>query len=232
MKMKNGWASFPVDDEIIERAIEIRRSRDKLYKNIFQEKKSDMRHVGEIGEFCFDHFLESYGTGLSKWIVDGKVTNEADFIFANQRIGVKTVKRTVDMKMSYGAQITAKHKDEPVDYYFFCCYEVHRKRMILLGGIAKSDFLRQAQHYKAGDVMHHSYKIREKHGIYNISVDKLMSPEDFVGSILFKYTTERRLSRGSGAKSGYLDSCLSERYGEPNGCHGVDENTGLALLGQ
>lgn len=212
MKRKEGWISLPVDDEVVAYAKRIREDRDKLYGNIYEEADTDMRHVGEIGEFCFDHFVSSYGTGLNKWIVDGKVTNEADFVFAGKRIGIKTVKRKVDMRMSYGAQITAKHKNEPVDYYFFCCYETHTRQLVLLGGIAKSTFMEGAQHYREGEQVHASYRIREKHGIYSIGADKLMKPEVFVGNLLRDYSNERRMR------------ALSARQGVPGTDSTVDTN--------
>jgi hypothetical protein len=197
MKRKEGWISLPVDDEVVAYAKKIREDRDKLYGNIYEEVDTDMRHVGEIGEFCFDHFVNSYGTGLNRWLVDGKVTNEADFIFAGKRIGIKTVKRNVDMRLSYDAQITAKHSSEPVDYYFFCCYETHKSNLIMLGGIEKSRFFDEATYYPEGSKVHANYTIRKNHEIYNIGVAKLMRPEDFVGTILRGYSDERRKRRST-----------------------------------
>lgn len=200
MKVKHDWHAFPVDTDIIESAKKIRAQRDAKYGNIYKEFDTDMRHVGEIGEFAVDHFLSSFGTGLNKWLIEGKVTHEADFIFAGKRIGVKTVKRKVDMRMSYGAQITAKHKDEPVDYFFFCCYETHRQQLILLGGIRKDSFLKDARYYKEGDMVHSSYKIRKGHEIYSIGADRLIAPDAFVRKLLHEHTFERGFYTGAASE--------------------------------
>jgi hypothetical protein len=191
MRRSNGFISIPVEDEVIEYAVSIRKDRDSKLKNIFQEKNTDMRHVGEVGELAFGHYLNQYRADLTKWLVDGKVTHQPDFIFAGQKIGVKTVKRKVDMKMDYLAQITASHQHEPVDFYFFCCFETHTHELVLLGGIEKKRFLEQGKHWVAGEYVHANYQIRQGHEIITICVDQLIQPDRFIRGLLNHYDAKK-----------------------------------------
>jgi hypothetical protein len=190
MRRANGFISSPVEGEVIEYAISIRKDRDSKLRNIFQEEGTDMRHVGEVGELAFGHYLNQYRADLTKWLVDGKVTNQPDFIFAGKKIGVKTVKRKVDMRMDYLAQITARHKDEPVDFLFFCCFETHTKELVLLGGISKQKFLQNGKHWKAGEFVHPNYQIRKGHEIISICVDQLIQPDKFIMGLLNHYESK------------------------------------------
>lgn len=189
MRRGNGFIGIPVGDDVIEYAVSIRQGRDKKHPNIFKVEKTDMRHVGEVGELAFGHYLNQYRADLTKWLVDGKVTHQPDFIFAGHRIGVKTVKRQreVLLKKDYYAQITASHQTEPVDYFFFCCFETSSNELVLLGGIEKSEFLAEGRLFVAGDFVHPKYQIREGHEIISIRLEKLTQPDLFIKSLLSKH---------------------------------------------
>ncbi|MFI6868968.1 hypothetical protein [Nocardia sp. NPDC050406] len=171
-----------VPEEFINEAIRIREERDGLYGNIFTEKCSDLRWVGEIGEICLNKWLRLNTSLPVEWILE-EAAGKADFIVGGSSIGMKTVKRGGPVKAGYTAQITAKHATEPVDHFFFASYEVPRKRLWLLGGIAKSNFMQGATYYGAGDEVHKHYIVREGHEIYNIEIEKLIPPRLWVSSL-------------------------------------------------
>ncbi|MFK4132291.1 hypothetical protein ACI2KR_08355 [Pseudomonas luteola] len=195
MKRQNGFVSIPIDDDIIRFAKQIRAERDRQYGNRFIEEKTDRRELGEVGEMAFGHFLEQYRPDLTEWLVYGETANKPDFIFAGKRIGVKTVKRGVPMRMNYEVGITEHHKDEPVDYYFFCCYELKTNELVLLGGIEREAFIKKAVLYVGGQNVHSNYKIRPGHRLLNIGVSHLTLPEVFVTKILHDY--ERGLAESA-----------------------------------
>lgn len=198
MIRKDGLIGLPVDGVVVQHAMSIRHQRDARYGNIFKEKETDIRYVGEIGEIMFDHYLRQFREDLTKWLVEGKVTSEPDFIFAGKRIGVKTVKRAVRMKREYLAQITARHIDEPVDYFFFCCFETKSQELVLLGGIDVEGFKKHAVYCPEGTVIHQHYTIRENHEIYQIGVSALTLPDDLIRQILGKYVSHEEFDFKTG----------------------------------
>jgi hypothetical protein len=170
-----GWILLPVDDEIVQQAQQIRARRDAQYTNIFREVDTDLRWVGEIGELCFYFWLREHAPGNGRWIRD-QAAGKPDFIIHGQPIGMKTVKRKVAFRPDYTAQITARHAEEPVDHFFFASYEQPRQRLWLLGGITRSDFLKHARYYAAGEQVHEHYTVRDGHEIYNIAAKYLTPP--------------------------------------------------------
>ena len=164
-----------VSSQVEERAKEIRKERDKVYKNIFVEEDTDMRWVGEVGEICFNSWLLHEKVPNFMWYLDNPIGNP-DFVISGISVGVKTVKRKVPPQLNYTAQVTPKHVySEPSDYFFFTSYEYLKKRMWLLGGIEKKEFIKLAKYYKIGDAIHKDYIVR--HEIYNIEINKLIQPE-------------------------------------------------------
>lgn len=182
--MKNEWIVIPVTGDTIVRAQEIRNQRDQQYGNIFQEESTDLRWVGEIGEICLNYWLAANcPTGFS-WIMENNTAGKPDFIINGHAVGMKTVKRKVPMQPNYTAQITAKHAQEPVDYFAFACYEVPKKQLWFLGGIDKQSFLNKAQYYGAGEQVHASYTIRKGHEIYNIEISHLTPPIKWLNKLV------------------------------------------------
>lgn len=161
----------------------MRAQRDLQYGNIYAEAPSDARWVGELGEKVFDSWLKHEGIQGFAWILDD-AAGKPDFVTANGiRIGVKTVKRQAPPREAYTAQITASHAREPIDHYFFMSYEFTARRMWLLGGIDRERFLRQARYHGPGDRVHDNYQIRPGHEIYNIGLDKLVAPDEWIGQL-------------------------------------------------
>jgi hypothetical protein len=178
-----GWISVPVLPRHEERAREIRADRDRQYPNIFAEADTDERWVGDLGELVFNSWFKHEGVEGFAWIRDD-AAGKPDFVTARGVcIGAKTVKRKVPPLRDYTAQITARHAEEPIDQYFFMSYELAKRRMWLLGGIARADFLRDARYYGAGEKVHAHYEIRPGHEIYNLEIARLVSPEDWITSI-------------------------------------------------
>lgn len=131
------WVSFNVPLEMEHQAKLMRAERDAQYGNIYREFTTDERWVGDLGEIVFDDWLKYNGLKNFSWFLDD-VAGNADFeLFSKYKIGIKTVKRKVQPQKNYTAQVTAKHANEPVDYFFFMSYEIAIRRMWLLGGIDK-----------------------------------------------------------------------------------------------
>lgn len=158
----------------------MRAERDEQYGNIYTEAATDERWVGDLGEMVFSSWLKHEGIRGFEWVLND-AAGQPDFITAtNTRIGVKTVKRKVAPREDYTAQITARHAEEPIDHYFFLTYEIGKRRMWLLGGLDRDQFLRDARYYAAGDWVHPHYQVRDGHEIYNIEITRLVPPIEWL----------------------------------------------------
>jgi hypothetical protein len=182
MLRKNGWIGVELTDAITKQAKAIRAERDAHYGNIYTEEDTDERWLGDAGEILFSLWLKHHNVSPVEWIRD-KAAGKPDFVVVSSTADVKTVKRSVEMKPHYTAQITARHTKEKVDYYFFCVYEIPTGIFWLLGGIAKTDFLQKARYYSEGEYVHANYQIRREHEIYNIEVAHLTRPEEWLASL-------------------------------------------------
>lgn len=178
-----GWVSLEIPPEHEERAKRLRLERDLQYGNIYSVAKTDERWVGDLGEMAFKSWLRHEGIEDFDWILDG-AAGQPDFVMTGgARVGVKTVKRKVPPRMGYAAQITARHAEEPVDQFFFLTYEIDRKRMWFLGAIDRGSFLRESRFYGAGEWVHPNYQVREGHEIYNIEIDRLVRPSEWIAQV-------------------------------------------------
>jgi len=183
MSLQKDWIYVKIPQKVIRKAKAIRSERDSKYGNVYAEADTDRKWVGEVGEIVFNRWL--YREDIDhEWILD-EVKGNADFMIGEIPIGVKTVKRKVPMLQSYSAQISARHAEEPVDHFFFCCYEIQTDKLVLLGGIEKGVFLEKATYYKDGDWVHSHYQVRG-HEIYNIDVAHLVSPSEWLDTITEK----------------------------------------------
>lgn len=179
----NGWISLPIDIRFEEHAKRIRAERDSLYGNIFKEKETDLRWVGDLGEMVFKSWLSHQKIQNFQWIVD-EASGKPDFIIAGKhKVGIKTVKRKDDPKPSYAAGMTARHTTEPVDHFFFMTYVHTERRMWMVGGISREAFIHGSTHYKAGDYVHPHYQIRAGHEINNIDMRALTAPQVWLNSL-------------------------------------------------
>ncbi len=156
----------------------MRAQPDEPYGKIYAEVDTDDRWAGEVGEIGFCTWLRRQELTDFEWILED-VAGRPDFVLGGSTVGVKTVKRKVRMQPHYIAQITARHAHEPVDYFFFACYEFRRQRLWLLGGIERDLFLRKACYYGRGEWVHAHYQIRPGHEIYNIEVSQLTPPAEW-----------------------------------------------------
>ena len=180
---QEGWLEFFVNDRMIEEAKNMSDKGDNTYStNLYTEVETDWRWVGFLGELVFS--LMCYELDIpAKWHKE-LGAGKTDFNIFDYSIGVKTVKRTVPMKLSYEAQISKRHADEPSTDYFFCCYEIETNRMIMLGGMKRKQYLEQAKFYSEGEFVHPKYQIRQGHSIYNLEVSKLTKPIDWLNNII------------------------------------------------
>lgn len=163
----------------VDRAKAMRARRDALYGNIYDARDTDERWVGDLGEMCLDAWLEVEGIGHD-WLAGDRAAGMHDFTVAGWRMDAKAVKRKVEVRPGYTAQITARHAHEPVDGYFFMTFHTERNAMWLLGAKGRRRFLREATYYGPGEWVHQNYRIREGHEIYNIEIDRLTPPDDWL----------------------------------------------------
>jgi len=180
------WISIEVGEVVLNRARALRALRDERYGNIFGEAASDMRWIGEVGEIIMAGWLaerHTAGAGWAYYWATSKVCGEPDFWIGTSSVDVKTVKRASAMKPEYTAQVTARHTQEDVDYFFFTTYIVSERKLLLLGGIDRAQFLSSARYYGAGQWVHTYYQIRPGHEIYNIGVANLTPPLIWLGEI-------------------------------------------------
>lgn len=176
------WITVTEEQEA--QAKEIRHKRDGRYSNLYSVSASDERWVGDLGEIVFDAWSRGQAGERLTWILEN-AAGKADFIsHAGVSIGVKTVKRKGPPLMNYEAQISVKHASEPVDQFFFMSYEIALRRMWLLGGIGRIEFLRKARHYRSGEAVHSHYVIRPGHEIYNIGIRHLNDPWLWIRSVV------------------------------------------------
>jgi hypothetical protein len=180
---ENDWIVFDVPDEWEQEAQRIREMRDKLYENIYLEESTDLRWVGDLGEICFHKWIDLIKVKSFDWHIDN-AAGKPDFTINKVQIDVKTVKRKVPPKLNYTAQITAKHKNYPINELFFMSYEHLKKRIWLLGGIQKDEFLKFARFYGEGEQVHPSYYIRKGHEIYNAAISTLQPPRNWIERIV------------------------------------------------
>jgi len=178
-----GWLTTIVGNEIIKRAKQIRAERDQQYGNVYQEEESDERWVGEVGEICFNEWLNKSHIQDSEWILDD-AAGRPDFKIGRVSVGMKTVKRQVPFQSHYTAQVTAKHvEEEPVDQFFFASFEAPKNRLWMIGGIERDEFRKEAQYYGPGEQVHPNYTVRPGHEIYNIEQRHLRVPTDWIENL-------------------------------------------------
>ncbi len=169
------WISFDIPLDWEKEAQRIREKRDRLYGNIYVEEDTDMRWVGDLGEICFYHWIKQQKINNFEWHINNAV-GKPDFTIQQMRLDIKTVKRKVPPLSHYTAQITAQHKDHPIDELFFTSYEFQVRKLWFLGGISIQAFIDQARYYQAGEQVHSHYTIRPGHEIYNAEISILTPP--------------------------------------------------------
>lgn len=179
---ENGWVSVSASVEAEQKAMRLRAQRDEQYGNIFDELETDCRWVGELGEAAFNAWLRRLGCANYEWIQD-EAAGKPDFIVRGRTVGVKTVKRVVSPREDYTAQVSRRHANEPVDDFFFLSYDLPRRRMWLLGGIARPIFLGHADLLGPGARVHPGYTVRAGHWIYNGPINRLTTPNEWFDSI-------------------------------------------------
>lgn len=172
----------PVDNQMIAEAQRMREARDRLYGNIFHERATDQRWVGDLGEIVFDRWLTNSRVPHD-WANDDRAApGNWDFAIGATTIGVKTVKRKVPIRADYTAQITARHANE-AEHVFFLCYQEPARIIWLLGGATMQHYLDHATYYGAGAKVHANYTVRAGHEIYNGPIRCLTSPATWLRAV-------------------------------------------------
>lgn len=179
-----GWLTTEVSDRIVAEAQRIRAKRDEKYGNIYEERESDERWVGEVGEICFYKWLQQSEIDDFEWFLEN-AAGRPDFRVGLSDVGMKTVKRQVPFQTHYTAQVTAEHvEEEPVDHFFFASYEEPESKLWMIGGIEREEFRKNAQYYGAGEEVHPNYTIRPGHEIYNTESEQLYLPLSWIKNIV------------------------------------------------
>ena len=149
--------------------------RNGRFRNVYAGSPTDAPWVGDLGEILFDRWLREDGRLSVEWNTTN-VVGSADFNVNGQRVGLKTVKRAGQPKLSYTSCISARHIDEPADAFAFASYELAERRLWILGVIHRDDFARLAERFGPGEMVHAWYRVPDGHSILNISNSELGDP--------------------------------------------------------
>lgn len=180
VKSPSDWVLLPVRPDQERRAKSIRSSRDARYSNLYSESATDARWVGDLGELVLLDWMTEQGVRHVQWLTDD-VAGKADFMTASGiTIGAKTVKRKQAPQLDYTAQISARHAAEPSHWFVFMNYSIQQRVLWLLGAIQSTRFLKEATYYGPGDKVHADYAIRPGHEIYNIPLQRLIPPAEWL----------------------------------------------------
>lgn len=91
-KLNNyGWIVLDVDEAHEKQAREFRAKRDRLYGNIYSERETDERWVGDLGEFAFKSWLNQKSNLQYEWIKEN-AAGKADFIIHSLLPGMRLEK--------------------------------------------------------------------------------------------------------------------------------------------
>lgn len=162
-------------------AKEIRAARDAIFGNIYEERETDARWVGDLGELVTDRWLNE-NAAPHDWFRERPI-NRPDFMICGRSIGVKTVKRKVSPRPTYTCQITGKHAQEPVEWFLFLSYETPRGIMWILGAQKRDAFIASARFHGPGAKVHENYTVRPGHSIYNGEISGLTTPGEWLHSL-------------------------------------------------
>lgn len=174
VKSETDWVVLNVSCAEVDAAKAMRADRDTQYGNRYAVSPTDARWVGDLGEIALNRWLGEQGLENLQWITQDSA-GRPDFVTGQGvRIGAKTIKRSVSPLLHYGAQVTACHADEPVDWFFFMSYIVKEQKLWLLGAMESSRFARESRRFGAGDQVQPAYRIREGHEIKDVLLNQLM----------------------------------------------------------
>lgn len=178
------WVTLPVPPALEQRAQAIRAERDSRYANLYAERSTDVRWIGDLGELALLDWLCSQTLRDVQWLTDD-AAGKADFIIDERiALGAKTVKRKVEPRLDYTAQVTARHANEPSDWFFFMNYSLEQRKLWLLGAIEAERFLKEATYYGPGSQVHGNYTIRPGHEIMNLELTRLVAPAHWARQVL------------------------------------------------
>lgn len=140
-----------------------------------------MQEVGILGQIVFaDLFKMNRPTGDSGF--DGGF----DFVIKGNKIDVKTMSRTVDVKPHYVHNFIGYQLKYDCEYYVFQSYNITTNTMSICGIISKDDFLEKSKFYRKGDKRYRDdgtyffsraplYEIRQKDIIDVYSLDEILA---------------------------------------------------------
>jgi hypothetical protein len=176
--------TFDVSDAMIEQAKRMRNERDKIYGNIFKERESDLRWVGDLGEIVIDYALRQCRPKETIWHNQLHAAGDHDFTFCGLPLEVKTVKRKVPLRPHYKAQITARHMESPAPWLIFASYEFPQKKMHIKGVMHKIEFKQKAEYFEAGEKVHEHYTIADGHEIYAVGIRDMRPFREFLSQAM------------------------------------------------
>lgn len=75
-----------------------------------------------------------------------------DFVYNNQKIDVKTMGRTTDVRASYTNNFLKLQDYFQTDLYIFCSYNKIKKEVTICGWIDKENFIQKRRFYPKGSI--------------------------------------------------------------------------------
>lgn len=140
-----------------------------------------MQEVGILGQIVFaDLFKMDRPTGESGF--DGGF----DFVINGNKVDVKTMSRTVDVKPHYVHNFIGYQLKYDCSYYIFQSYNTVTNTMCICGVISKEEFLEKSNYYRKGDKRYRDdgtyfysraplYEIRQKNLIEVNSLEEILN---------------------------------------------------------
>lgn len=184
VRATSDWVTLTTPKHLEHEAKVLRAARDARYPNLFSQKSTDARWIGDLAERMLRDWMWTQTLRDVEWLTED-AAGKADFVIdASISIGAKTVKRQAAPKLDYTAQVSARHAKEPSDWFFFMNYCLASRQLWLLGAIEAERFLSEANYYGPGDKVHDNYTIREGHEIYNLALTQLVTPAHWARTIL------------------------------------------------
>jgi hypothetical protein len=176
---RSGFVALTCPPEAERAAARAMSDRDGAYRegSPYQPADTDAPWVGHLGEMVFFRFLADWGVPAT-WLRADPL-HEPDFRTAAGTVDCKTAKRMTPPRPEWTCGVSTRQLYRAVDWYAFLTYEVGRRRMWLLGMIAKPDFMARARHLAAGERVHEAYVVRAGNEISNLPMRELVRPMEW-----------------------------------------------------
>jgi len=158
LETEDGWWGVTPTAAQVDYARAERAARDELHPRNTGDWNSEHRWMGHLGEVCLQEWLELGGIEFDR---DGGINGLPDFTIRGHTAEHKN--RSLfhgRMRPHYVVNVPRDHLHRDVELYVFTCYEAHANRLLILGAIAKAEFMPVAAPGNEPQVLYPSLSIR------------------------------------------------------------------------